>query len=117
MALLNKLDETKLRSLSYGDKSSTPYITVDINNQKVKAGGVTIPVANNGNRINSAIIDTARITRFLLDKPEWSLKQISQQFMNIKPNFGYINGTPYKLPTSFQLYTPLNTLAQVIYVD
>ena len=113
MALLNKLDETKLRSLSYGDKSSTPYITVDINNQKVKAGGVTIPVANNGNRINSAIIDTARITRFLLDKPEWSLKQISQQFMNIKPNFGYINGTPYRLPTSFQLYTPLNTLAQV----
>jgi len=114
MALLNKLDETKLRSVSYGDISSTPYITVDINNQKVKAGGVTIPVANNGNRINSAIIDTARITRFLLDKPEWSLKQISQQFMNIKPNFGYINGTPYRLPTSFQLYTPLNTLAQVV---
>jgi hypothetical protein len=113
MALLNKLDETKLRSVSYGDISSTPYITVDINNQKVKAGGVTIPVANNGNRINSAIIDTARITRFLLDKPEWSLKQISQQFMNIKPNFGYIDGTPYRLPTSFQLYTPLNTLAQV----
>ena len=113
MALLNKLDETKLRSVPYGDISSTPYVTVDINNQKVKAGGTTIPVANNGARINSAIIDTARITRFLLDKPGWSLKQVSQQFMNIKPNFGYVLGTPYALPTSFQLYTPLNTLAQV----
>jgi len=113
MSLLNKLDETKLRSLTYGDQSSTPYVTVNINTQKVTAGSVNIPVANNGTRINSAIIDTARITRFLLDKPQWSLKQISQQFMNVKPNFGYVNGTSYKLPTSFQLYTPLNTLAQV----
>jgi len=99
MALLNKLDETKLRSLTYGDYFSTPYVTVDINNQKVKVGGITISPKNDGTRINSAIIDTARIAKFLLDKPEWSVKQISQQFMNVKPNFGYINGSSYILPT------------------
>ena len=111
MALRDKLDATILRSLKYGDNS--PYVTVDINTQKVNSDVGNIPVVNNGSKVNSAIIDTARISSFLLDKPQWSLEQVGLQLMNIKPNFGYIDGTPYRLPTSFQLYTPLNTLAQV----
>jgi hypothetical protein len=110
MALKNKLDETKLRSLTYGDNS--PYVTVDINNQDVIAGK-KLPVKNNGNRLNHAIIDSARISSFLKDKPFWSLKQTGLQFMNAKPNFSYINGSKNILPSSNQLYTSLNTEAQV----
>ena len=66
MALRNKLDDTKLRSLTYGDNA--PYVTVDITTQNVNAKvGGKLAVKNNDNRINRAIIDTARISSFLVD--------------------------------------------------
>jgi hypothetical protein len=111
MALRDKLDETKLRSLTYGDDS--PYVTVDINTQKVISDGKVLNVLNNGNRINSAIIDTYRIGNFLFDKPWWSVQQISQQVLNINSNFGYYEGKPKFSLSPNQQYTPLNTLAQI----
>jgi len=111
MALRDKLDETKLRSLTYGEDS--PYVTVDINTQKVTSNGKVLNVLNDGNRINSAIIDTYRIGSFLFDKPWWSVQQISQQVLNINPNFGYYEGKPKLFLSPTQQYTPLNTLAQV----
>jgi hypothetical protein len=111
MALRDKLDETKLRSLTYGEDS--PYVTVDINTQKVTSNGKVLNVLNDGNRINSAIIDTYRIGSFLFDKPWWSVQQISQQILNINPNFGYYEGKPRLFLSPTQQYTPLNTLAQV----
>jgi hypothetical protein len=111
MALRDKLDETKLRNLTYGDDS--PYVTVDINTQKVISDGKVLNVLNNGNRINSAIIDTYRISNFLFDKPWWSVQQISQQVLNINSNFGYYEGKPKFSLSPNQQYTPLNTLAQI----
>ena len=111
MALKNKLDETKLRSLTYGDNS--PYITVDVVTQKVSTRNKQLSVSNNGNRLNSSIIDTARVKSFLEDKTFWGVRQISSQAMNAKSNFGYINGISIPLFSSDQLYTPLNTISQV----
>ena len=115
MALRDKLDETKLRSLTYGD--NTPYVTVNINTQKVTSLRSNLPgnIRNDDNRINSAIIDTARIGSFLLENPGFSTKQVGLQLMNVKPNFGFRNGRDgvTLTPSALQLYTPLNTLAQV----
>ena len=111
MALRDKLDETKLRSLTYGD--NTPYVTVDINTQKVTSNGKVLNVSNNGTMINSALIDTARITAVIGDKPWWSAQQIAIQAMNSRANFGFVEGKIKPTFTSDQQYTPLNTLAQV----
>ena len=115
MALRDKLDETKLRSLTYGD--NTPYVTVNINTQKVTSLRSNLPgnIRNDDNRINSAIIDTARIGSFLLENPGFSTNQVGLQLMNVKPNFGFRNGRDgvTLTPSALQLYTPLNTLAQV----
>ena len=113
MALRDKLDETKLRSLTYGD--NTPYVTVNIDNQKVTSLRSNLPnnVKNDGTLINSTLIDTARIGTFLIEKPWWSAKQIGLQLMNVKPNFGYKDGNILTTPSALQLYLPTNTLAQV----
>ena len=113
MALRDKLDETKLRSLTYGD--NTPYVTVNIDNQKVTSLRSNLPnsVRNDGTILNSSLIDTARIGTFLIEKPWFSAKQIGLQLMNVKPNFGYRDGSILKTPSSLQLYLPTNTLAQV----
>jgi hypothetical protein len=111
MALRDKLDETKLRSLTYGD--NTPYVTVDVNTQKVTSNGKELNVSNNGTMINSAIIDTSRITSVIGDKPWWAAQQIAIQAMNSRANFGFIEGRIKPTFTSDQQYTPLNTLAQV----
>jgi len=111
MALRDKLDETKLRSLTYGD--NTPYVTVDVNTQKVTSNGKELNVSNNGTIINSAIIDTSRITAAIKDKPWWAVQQIAIQAMNSRANFGFVEGRIKPTFTSDQQYTPLNTLAQV----
>jgi hypothetical protein len=111
MALRDKLDETKLRSLTYGD--NTPYVTVNIDNQKVTSNGKVLNVSNNGTMINSAIIDTSRITSVIGDKPWWAAQQIAIQAMNSRANFGFVEGRIKPTFTSDQQYTPLNTLAQV----
>ena len=111
MALRDKLDETKLRSLTYGD--NTPYVTVDINTQKVTSNGKVLNVSNNGTMINSALIDTSRITAVIGDKPWWAAQQIAIQAMNSRANFGFVEGRIKPTFTSDQQYTPLNTLAQV----
>jgi hypothetical protein len=111
MALRDKLDETKLRSLTYGD--NTPYVTVDVNTQKVTSNGKELNVSNNGTIINSAIIDTSRITAAIKDKPWWAAQQIAIQAMNSRANFGFVEGRIKPTFTSDQQYTPLNTLAQV----
>jgi hypothetical protein len=113
MALRDKLDETKLRSLTYGD--NTPYVTVNIDNQKVTSLRSNLPnsVRNDGTILNSSLIDTARIGTFLIEKPWFSAKQIGLQLMNVKPNFGYKDGSVLNTPSSLQLYLPTNTLAQV----
>jgi len=111
MALKDKLDETKLRSLTYGD--NTPYVTVDINTQKVTSNGRVLKASNNGTMINSALIDTSRITSVIKDKPWWAAQQIAIQAMNSRANFGFVEGKIKPTFTSDQQYTPLNTLAQV----
>jgi hypothetical protein len=111
MALRDKLDETKLRSLTYGD--NTPYVTVDINTQQVTSNGRVLKASNNGTMINSALIDTSRITAVIGDKPWWAAQQIAIQAMNSRANFGFVEGRIKPTFTSDQQYTPLNTLAQV----
>lgn len=124
MSLKNKLDETKLRSLRYGDNE--PYIVVNVVDQSFdhKSNSLSDKALNLlpdnlnllGNNINlrntrpgAATIDTIRIGRFLTDPkygPQFIAKQIGLQAMNINSNFG--NG-----PINNQLYNPLNTLSQI----
>jgi hypothetical protein len=111
MALRDKLDETKLRSLTYGD--NTPYVTVDINTQQVTSNGRILKVSNDGTMLNSALIDKSRITAVIGDKPWWASQQIAIQAMNSRANFGFVEGKIKPTFTSDQQYTPLNTLAQV----
>jgi hypothetical protein len=119
MALRDKLDSSRLEMVSlnlpYGD--NPPYVTVDINTQKVTSLRSNLPsgIKNDGTRLNSAIIDTARIGTFLFEKPWWSTNQVGLQLMNVKPNFGFRNGRGgvTQTPSALQLYNPANTLAQV----
>lgn len=124
MSLKNKLDETKLRSLTYGDNE--PYVTVNVKDQSfnIKNDPIISKALNIlpdnfnilGNEFNlrntrtgAATIDTVRIGKFLQDPkygPQFIAKQIGLQAMNINSNFG--NG-----PLNNQLYSPLNTLGQV----
>jgi hypothetical protein len=86
MPLINKLNDTKLRSLSYGDNK--PYITTDVVTGKLDTGkvplvdaalnlipnqvkilGKTINIGNTGviSGVKAGIIDASRIGNFLLD--------------------------------------------------
>jgi hypothetical protein len=141
MPLLQKLDETKLRSLKYGD--DTPYVVTDIVTGEIQTKkiplvgkalsliprnvsilGKTIDLKNS--RAESAIIDTTRIASFLADPkvgPQFIASQVGLQLMNVKPNFG--NTQPISstgivgqllnnfAPTPTQQYSPLNSLIQV----
>lgn len=125
MSLKNKLDETKLRSLTYGDNG--PYVVVNVVDQSFdrnEKNSLTdfalnlLPDNFNllGNELNlrntrtgAATIDTVRIGRFLTDPkhgPQFIAKQIGLQAMNVNSNFG--NG-----PLSNQIYSPVNTIGQV----
>lgn len=125
MSLKNKLDETKLRSLTYGENG--PYVVVNVIDQSFdrnEKNSLTDDALNLlpdnfnllGNELNlrntrtgAATIDTVRIGRFLADPkngPQFITKQIGLQAMNVNSNFG--NG-----PLSNQIYSPVNTLGQV----
>lgn len=125
MSLKNKLDETKLRSLTYGENG--PYVVVNVIDQSFdrnEKNSLTDTALNLlpdnfnllGNELNlrntrtgAATIDTVRIGRFLTDPkhgPQFIAKQIGLQNMNINSNFG--NG-----PISNQIYSPVNTIGQV----
>ena len=115
MSLKNKLDETRLRSLTYGDNE--PYVTVNVIDQSfnIKNDPIISKALNIlpdnfnilGNEFNlrntrtgAATIDTVRIGKFLQDPkhgPQFIAKQIGLQAMNINSNFG--NG-----PLNNQLY-------------
>lgn len=125
MSLKNKLDETKLRSLTYGDNG--PYVVVNVIDQSFdrnEKNSLTDDALNLlpdnfnllGNELNlrntrtgASTIDTVRIGRFLTDPkhgPQFIAKQIGLQAMNVNSNFG--NG-----PLSNQIYSPVNTIGQV----
>lgn len=124
MSLKNKLDETKLRSLKYGENE--PYIVIDIKDQSFNNQNSSfinnalnlLPDNFNilGNDINlrntrvgAATIDTIRIGKYLTDPkhgPQFITKQIGLQAMNVNSNFG-------EGPISNQLYNPINTISQV----
>lgn len=111
MPLINKLNDTKLRSLSYGDNK--PYITTDVVTGKLDTGkvplvdtalnlipnqvkilGKTINIGNTGviSGVKAGIIDASRIGNFLLDLktgPQFTIKQIALQKSNVVPNGGY----------------------------
>jgi hypothetical protein len=121
MPLINKLSDTKLRSVSYGNNK--PYITTDIVSGKIDTGRVPlvdtvlnlIPKQINilGTKIDiknskplSGVVDTARIANFLLDLstgPKFIVKQISLQKMNTIPNGGKstLVNNPFAGSTSF----------------
>lgn len=121
MPLINKLDDTKLRSIGYG--KDKPYITTDVVTGKIDTGKVplvdtilnVIPKQVNvlGTKIDiknsrpvSGIIDASRIGNFLLDLskgPEFTVKQIALQKMNTIPNGGNstITSNPFAGSTSF----------------
>jgi hypothetical protein len=110
MPLINKLNDTKLRSLSYGDNK--PYITTDVVTGKLDTGkvplvdaalnlipnqvkilGKTINIGNTGviSGVKAGIIDASRIGNFLLDLktgPQFTIKQIALQRSNVVPNGG-----------------------------
>ena len=82
MPLINKLNETKLRSVSYG--SNKPYITTDVVTGKIDTGRVplvdtvlnALPKQINilGTKVDiknskpmSGVVDASRIGNFLLD--------------------------------------------------
>lgn len=120
MPLLNKLDETKLRSVGYG--KDKPYITTDVVTGKIDTGRVPlvdtvlnlVPKQINilGTKIDiknskpiSGVVDTARIGNFLLDLskgPSFTVKQIALQKMNTIPNGGEAKyDNPLKNANSF----------------
>lgn len=121
MPLIRKLNDTKLRSISYGDNK--PYITTDIVTGNIDTGRVPlvdtilniIPKQINilGNKIDiknsrpaSGIVDASRIGNFLLDLrtgPAFTVKQISLQKMNSIPNGGNstLVSNPFAGSTSF----------------
>lgn len=110
MPLINKLNDTKLRSLSYGDNK--PYITTNVVTGKLDTGkvplvdtalnlipnqlkilGKTINIGNTGviSGVKAGIIDASRIGNFLLDLktgPQFTIKQIALQKSNVVPNGG-----------------------------
>lgn len=121
MPLINKLSDTKLRSVSYGNNK--PYITTDIVSGNINTGRVPlvdtvlnlIPKQINilGTKIDiknskpmSGVVDTARIANFLLDLstgPKFIVKQVALQKMNVIPNGGKstLVNNPFAGSTSF----------------
>ena len=121
MPLIRKLNDTKLRSISYGDNK--PYITTDIVTGNIDTGrvplvdtilniipkqinilGAKIDIKNS--RPVSGIVDASRIGNFLLDLrtgPAFTVKQISLQRMNSIPNGGNstLVSNPFAGSTSF----------------
>lgn len=121
MALFNKLKDTKLKSLKFGQlqslgDSTEPYIVEDINEVDSPLARARITTMDSGfmrggyiGAREASITDTIRINKFLSDKPKGNnfiAKQIGLQ----KSNPSILN-IP-KLPT--QIYNPENTLRQVL---
>lgn len=119
MPLIRKLNDTKLRSVSYG--SNKPYITTDVVTGKIDTGRVPlvdtvlniIPKQINilGTKVDiknskpmSGVVDASRIGNFLLDLstgPSFTVKQMALQKMNTIPNGGNVTArNPFSDSTS-----------------
>lgn len=121
MPLINKLNDTKLRSIGYG--KDKPYITTDVVTGKVDTGKVPlvdtvlnlIPKQINllGNKVDivnskpvHGVVDASRIGSFMLDLskgPAFTVKQVALQKMNVIPNGGNQTAiaNPFSDSTSF----------------
>lgn len=124
MSLKNKLNETKLRSLKYGDNE--PYVVINIDDQSFDKGNNSLidkalnllpdnfnilgnDINLRNTRIGASVIDTVRIGRYLTDPkngPKFIATQIGLQAMNVNSNFG-------EGPISNQIYNPFITLSQI----
>jgi hypothetical protein len=97
MALFEKLKDTKLKSLKFGEKgtagdSTKPYIVTDINKVDTPFNKLRLTKFDDGlirggaiGAINSSAVDTLRISKFLIDFPKGPLfiaKQVGLQLSN-----------------------------------
>jgi hypothetical protein len=97
MALFEKLKDTKLKSLKFGEKgtagdSTKPYIVTDINKVDTPFNRLRLTKFDDGlirggavGAINSSAVDTLRISKFLIDFPKGPLfiaKQVGLQLSN-----------------------------------
>jgi hypothetical protein len=97
MALFEKLKDTKLKSLKFGEKgtagdSTKPYIVTDINKVDTPFNRLRLTKFDDGlvrggvvGAINSSVVDTLRIGKFLIDFPKGPLfiaKQVGLQLAN-----------------------------------
>ena len=97
MSLFDKLKDTKLKSLKFGDKgtagdSTKPYIVTDINTVDTPFNKLRLTKFDDGlirggavGAINASAVDTLRIGKFLTDFPKGPLfiaKQVGLQLSN-----------------------------------
>jgi hypothetical protein len=97
MSLFDKLKDTKLKSLKFGDKvtagdSTKPYIVTDINTVDTPLNKLRFTKFDDGltrggavGSANAGIVDTIRIGKFLTDFPKGPLfiaKQVGLQLSN-----------------------------------
>ncbi len=98
MPLINKLNDTRLRSLKYGNdlpsggSSNQPYIQTDINKVDNTFNRIRLSRFDDGlvrggaiGAINASVTDTIRISKFLTDFPKgpmFILKQVGLQLSN-----------------------------------